>query len=261
MVAEDLRQRLQAALKPLEDVPPEKQDWHPSSNNQALDLVHPSLYCLVYDRTRGFPQDGRAASERQPKDLRVIKPPSTLASVPINRSGKNPVQAGALYYDIDPKWLSPKFSWIPTEFEISETDEAGKRTAKPLSYINNIDPKMTDLYSAVSEIVARFTHLWDLVLTDLLPENPFPRRTTDVYSRDDNENGMPQQGYLEDDDTYEERWQQWYDQRPVNLPTVPGAGYQGGLEIRKKTFKLAGRTIQVIVKLANIVLVSLVIEL
>eukprot|EP00892_Ulva_mutabilis_P004379 jgi/Ulvmu1/2312/UM013_0160.1 len=44
----DLRQDLLAALKPLEDVPDGQKDWHPGSDQQVLDLVHPSLFPLVY---------------------------------------------------------------------------------------------------------------------------------------------------------------------------------------------------------------------
>ena len=28
-----------------------KQDWHPNSNEQVLDLVHPSLHCFVFGKT------------------------------------------------------------------------------------------------------------------------------------------------------------------------------------------------------------------
>eukprot|EP00892_Ulva_mutabilis_P004381 jgi/Ulvmu1/2314/UM013_0162.1 len=44
----DLRYGLLAALKPLEDVPDDQKDWHPGSNQQVLDLVHPSLFPFVY---------------------------------------------------------------------------------------------------------------------------------------------------------------------------------------------------------------------
>ncbi|KAJ2531831.1 hypothetical protein EV175_007194, partial [Coemansia sp. RSA 1933] len=35
----------------LEDVPDRQKDWHPNSNNQVLNLVHPSLFPLIYDRS------------------------------------------------------------------------------------------------------------------------------------------------------------------------------------------------------------------
>lgn len=37
-------------MKPFENSEPK--DWHPGSKNQVLDLVHPSLYCLIYGITR-----------------------------------------------------------------------------------------------------------------------------------------------------------------------------------------------------------------
>ena len=52
VVPESLKLELQAAVAQLEDVPDEQKDWHPGSNGKVLDLVHPSLYPLVYGRTR-----------------------------------------------------------------------------------------------------------------------------------------------------------------------------------------------------------------
>ena len=47
-----LKEELKAAVKPLEEVPDDQKDWHPGSGNQVLDLVHPSLYPLMYGQTR-----------------------------------------------------------------------------------------------------------------------------------------------------------------------------------------------------------------
>jgi len=52
LMSEDLRLELIAGVKALEDVPDEKKDWHPGSDGKVLDLVHPSLWPLVYGRTR-----------------------------------------------------------------------------------------------------------------------------------------------------------------------------------------------------------------
>jgi hypothetical protein len=35
-------------------IPETKKDWHPESNNQVLDIVHPSLYAYARGRTRRF---------------------------------------------------------------------------------------------------------------------------------------------------------------------------------------------------------------
>ena len=52
VVPESLKLELQAAVTELEDVPEDQKDWHPGSDGKVLDLVHPSLYPLVYGRTR-----------------------------------------------------------------------------------------------------------------------------------------------------------------------------------------------------------------
>ena len=56
-VPEDLRLWFLEAVKSLEDVSANFQDWHPGSDGKVLDLVHPSLYPLVYGRSRVLPSD------------------------------------------------------------------------------------------------------------------------------------------------------------------------------------------------------------
>lgn len=52
LIPEELKWRLVQCVRKLENVPDDKKDWHPGSNNQVLDLVHPSLYPFVAGRTR-----------------------------------------------------------------------------------------------------------------------------------------------------------------------------------------------------------------
>lgn len=54
LIDDRLLQDLQEQVAQLEDIPEKDKDWHPGSNNQVLDLVHPSLFCLVngVSRTR-----------------------------------------------------------------------------------------------------------------------------------------------------------------------------------------------------------------
>ena len=62
VIPESLKLELQAAVAELEDVPDKHKDWHPESNGRVLDLVHPSLYPLVYGRTRVL-ETGRTSIE------------------------------------------------------------------------------------------------------------------------------------------------------------------------------------------------------
>lgn len=52
VISPELKASLIAGVKVLEDVPEKKKDWHPGSNKQVLDLVHPSLFPLIYGRSR-----------------------------------------------------------------------------------------------------------------------------------------------------------------------------------------------------------------
>ena len=51
-VPEDLRTSLVLAVQSLEDVSETQKDWHPGSDDKVLDLVHPSLFPLVWGRSR-----------------------------------------------------------------------------------------------------------------------------------------------------------------------------------------------------------------
>jgi hypothetical protein len=47
-ISAELQSSLKAAVASLENVPSRQKDWRPGSNEQVLDLVHPSLFPLVY---------------------------------------------------------------------------------------------------------------------------------------------------------------------------------------------------------------------
>ena len=55
IVSEKLRDALKQAAKTLEQIPDSRKDWHPGSNEKVLDLVHPSLFPLIYGRTNILP--------------------------------------------------------------------------------------------------------------------------------------------------------------------------------------------------------------
>lgn len=59
----ELKKELQSAVKILEDVEEKEKDWHPGSNEQVLDLVHPSLFPLVYGRSHILKDDTVARDE------------------------------------------------------------------------------------------------------------------------------------------------------------------------------------------------------
>jgi hypothetical protein len=54
LVTSELRDDLRKAFDKLKADHAASPDWHPNSNSMVQDLVHPSMYPLVYGRSRGF---------------------------------------------------------------------------------------------------------------------------------------------------------------------------------------------------------------
>ncbi|KAL3670202.1 hypothetical protein V7S43_004515 [Phytophthora oleae] len=51
VIPEDVATKFKSEVSVLENVPDNEKDWHPDSDNQVLDLVHPSLFCCVFGTT------------------------------------------------------------------------------------------------------------------------------------------------------------------------------------------------------------------
>ncbi|KAJ3563041.1 hypothetical protein NP233_g9195 [Leucocoprinus birnbaumii] len=156
----DLRNALKKAVSPLEDVPAEQLDWHPGSNNQVLDLVHPSLCPLVYglsrilpDRTVGLEDCMSHCGEGE-----VIPQPSEdLGLVNFGPSQKY-------------RAYSRRFQWLPCDVDI-----AGE-TPRIVSYINNLHPQLRQgLYRIIEKVIEKVIPLWNASLSSLLSMD-WPRR-------------------------------------------------------------------------------------
>ncbi|KAG9016328.1 hypothetical protein FRB90_003259, partial [Tulasnella sp. 427] len=215
----------------LENVPDEEKDWHPGSNEQVLDLVHPSLYPIVFERTMRYPSTEDLEPQRR-----------TLAKF-------QPMEAPDSETLLGADWsMSTKFAWISTDFKLSSDGSS----AECLGYINNLHPSNTELYKVIEELVARFSFLWSRVLTDLLCySQSSSTRIEDGYTWKD-ELERPDRKEEESDEEYDVRLRAFAMQRAIELPTVPSEGYTEDISFRPKKYSLQGKEIQVIVKLANI---------
>ena len=203
-----------AQVKQLEDVDESAKDWHPYTNDQVLDLVHPSLFFIVYGRTNAY-HDTRGDLTTEPLAAFVA---------PVD----NPLGRAA--------FVSSNFCWLPTEFSVSL--DGHKTTA--LGYINNIHPEKKETYHVVERCLSAFIPMFERVLTDAHRMNPLPTRITGGYE------------YSEDYDPENPL------ESHIVVADVDPDGYQhlSGIEQRVHAVSLKGTTIKVIVKLANIHLVS-----
>jgi hypothetical protein len=129
-------------VQALEDVPDDEKDWHPRSNGQVLDLVHPSLYRVVYGRTLQVENLGLSNEYTE-----VIDAPEDLELDDFDDDDSN---EGS---EDDDSELSHRFMWLPTDFRISSDG----KTTHTLGYINNLHPVAhSATYRAIERIIAAY---------------------------------------------------------------------------------------------------------
>ncbi|KAK3718746.1 hypothetical protein LTR37_004965 [Vermiconidia calcicola] len=175
LISIELRNELKAAVTPLEDAPAAEKDWHPGSNNQVLDLVHPSLFPLVYGRTRLMTDD-----EVPMEDVVYYCGKGEIAPVPQTKHLQCRI-ACAAGPDDGHGMYSARFQWLPCDVEVGE--DANVRIA---SYINNLHPeKHSKLYRVIEAVVSKAIPVWDLALTEIFKQE----RTSDSLSSSDTTHG------------------------------------------------------------------------
>ncbi|TFK79080.1 hypothetical protein K466DRAFT_606414 [Polyporus arcularius HHB13444] len=222
LVPTDLKSALIRGVAALEDVPEEEKDWHPGSNHQVLDLVHPSLYCFRIGTS-------------------LVRTPEERRS-----PGQGPLSSYSLVryvFDRGDYETSTAFSedyqWLPTVFEVSEAGEVEWK-----SYINNLHPiKHASLYPAITGVLQHFVPMFERLLSDAASPVPPPVIEVDPHGWYSH---IPEKRY--DEDGYEEWWENRQPLVPDPPPFVPPTDED------RVHVNLKGRQISVIVKLANIVL-------
>ncbi|PWY75988.1 hypothetical protein BO94DRAFT_523714 [Aspergillus sclerotioniger CBS 115572] len=249
-VSSEVQQALRHAVAPLEDIPNEQKDYHPGSDGKVLDLVHPSLFPLVYGRTRILPDrvitvDDCMGSIGEGVILAV--PPEEEAGLGAGHSGRwMPWQMRGMHP------YSQKFQWLPCNVQLPE--EGGCRIT---SYINNLSPtKHQPLYQVVEKIIDASIPLWDTSLTEVrgFQNERIPYEKV-VYLDHPEPEPEPKDEEERWSDEFCERHDEWRRSTPIQLPepstrfSPPRPNWRGQVNLRE-TFREQG--LQVIVKLANI---------
>ncbi|KAK4895851.1 hypothetical protein LTR27_006020 [Elasticomyces elasticus] len=154
------RNILQATVRALEHEMISNRDWHPGSDGKVLDLVHPSLYPLLYGRSliclEGtvslhdcILQCGEGCTTDEPGDDEVA---ATLQKCELDMGHNFP---DVVY--------SNRFQWLPTEVSW-KADGSVKFT----SYINNLHPqKHKATYSAVEQVISKIIPMWNATLSSM----------------------------------------------------------------------------------------------
>jgi hypothetical protein len=216
---------LKHAAGALENVPESEKDWHPGSDGQVLDLVHPSLYCVVYRRTHAYLPN----KPRTPENF-------LLVSAPILPEDDE---------DQEEWTLSQRFCWMPSDFSVLANGSV--KLVSP--YINNLHPtKHQAFYSTIEDIVAGFVPMFERVLGEIdkerVAESTSGRIQNLVCVWEDVEYTFADEEGEDDEQKYNSL------DSKKRLPEADT--YAGQLEKSLAPVSLRGRTIQCIIKLANI---------
>lgn len=204
------RETLRAAVARLEGVPDDEKDWHPNSDIQVLDLVHPSLFPLVYGRTRIIPD----------RILTVDDGVNLSGQGQVLPQGDAHLPPPRLWYyrpsRLDDSY-SKKFQWLPCDVSLQSTADEDSRDyikCQISSYINNLHPKEhADLYKVIEQIISCAIPLWNTALT-ALKSPPSRRILYDFVEYDPDPDMMGEGEYLpqeegEDDAEYQDRFGEW----------------------------------------------------
>lgn len=147
VISDSLAHMLKTAVKPLEDVPDHKKDWHPGSGGKVLDLVHPSLFPMVYGTSRVLPYgkvplSGCAKFTGNGETYALPSLSSLEDTLTYSENGNRDVLG--------------KTQWLPSD--IAWTPSGGTRID---GYINNLHPDdHPELYGVLEQFVAAAVPLW-----------------------------------------------------------------------------------------------------
>lgn len=263
VLTDELTAALIAAVAPLENVPEKMKDWHPGSKKQVLDIVHPSMWPLVYGRSRIRPDRRIGVHDA----IELCGTGSVLPSAKAFKKGRDDN-------------MSNRFQWLPCDIALS-TDG----TAKIESYINNVHPvHHASLYPVIEQLIQKSLPAWDVVykwpseleMQRLQTLNAYPQCPDEKvcqydckpYNRPLNEGEEER----DEDESFEDGYEDtprgkldwiWFKEThpldlpdpPSNPPEPPAAGSPWTLEtsdVLKQGFFDGASRVQVIVKLANI---------
>jgi Protein of unknown function (DUF4246) len=113
VVSSETKKALQQAVEPLENVPAAQKDWHPGSYGRVLDLVHPSLFPLVYGKSKVLDVGEKVVLL---KDCTNRSGEGSVVPRP-ERPGKQTIDTRWSKVSLDP--FSTEFQWLPCEVDIT----------------------------------------------------------------------------------------------------------------------------------------------
>lgn len=135
-------------------------DWHPNSGEMVQDLVHPSMFPLVYGFSKVLKEEVVGVNDairRWAGKGELI--PKVEVAVPNRRFGMGDFGVGG--EKVPPQYWSDTYQWLPANLAFQEDGKV-----KFTSYINNLHPnKYSGIYAAIESLVDIAIPAWDQCLT------------------------------------------------------------------------------------------------
>lgn len=167
LVTSELRISLQDAFSRLKKDNALSPDWHPDSNEMVQDLVHPSLYPLVYGRSRVFRAECVGVKDS-------IQKWAGKGEIIEKEESQNDEQRDRYRYgvgagELPPQYWSDNYQWLPANVAFKEN---GGVTFT--SYINNLHPeRYPNIYHTIEELIQTSLPMWDQCLKLALDYNRY----------------------------------------------------------------------------------------
>jgi hypothetical protein len=163
VISNSLKAALKEAVTVLEDIPLHEKDWHPGSDEKVLDLIHPSLFPLVYGRSR-IPADSLVGLDDCIERCGEGKTKPVSSGEDLNRQGAYSKKNGFHATSIFPVMAPSKCLASAQNLE----DNRDNTYCRITSYINNLHPqKHKNLYAIIEAIISCTIPLWNLTLTPM----------------------------------------------------------------------------------------------
>jgi hypothetical protein len=155
LVSADLHESLRSAFDKLKADQSVSPDWHPSSSDMVQDLVHPSMYPLIYGRSKVINEEVvgvEDAVEKWAGKGEIIEKDSTA----VEQNYAYGVGSGT----VPPEYWSDTYQWLPANVAFKEGGDV-----EFTSYINNLHPaKYPDIYRTIENLIEASLPAWDQCL-------------------------------------------------------------------------------------------------
>ncbi|KAJ9162213.1 glucose-methanol-choline oxidoreductase [Coniochaeta hoffmannii] len=170
VVSTELHSALRDAFSRLQADQASNRDWHPNTDEIVQDLVHPSMYPLVYGRSLFHPEEVVGVEDAIDKWAgkgEVIPRRPEWGEEPTQRNNQGFRYGGSNDYGtsiggsgIHKSYWSTIYQWLPAN--LTFTDDG---SVKFSSYINNLHPtKYSSIYKDIEKLIEVALPLWDQCL-------------------------------------------------------------------------------------------------